>query len=280
MFQLTKIGLSACVALLMGYAVVSAGPITDRIADGETIRVGYSNIPPWGFPDENGDPKGFVNEIAIGILNSMGYDNVEGTVTDWSGLIPGLQANRYDMITGGMYILYSRCQNIAFSEPIAQAGDAFLVPAGNPKGIQTYQDILDSGSIMATGAGYNTVEQAKKEGLSDDMILQVPGPTEILAMVKVGRADAGALTFFEASSVAAGDDAVDVTDPRALPERMRNWVGIGFRFADEDFMAEFNKALGDYIGSDEMMRRVTPYGYAQSNLPGDKTAQWACDRTK
>ncbi|MEX3010597.1 transporter substrate-binding domain-containing protein [Hoeflea sp. TYP-13] len=256
--------------------MVFAGSLTDRIEAGEPIRIGFSNIPIWGYPDDNGTAKGFVNEIALGILKSMGHENVETTVTDWGGLIPGLQANRYDLITGGLYILDSRCQNIAFSEPIAQAGDAFIVPTGNPKGIQTYQDILGADAMLVTGAGYNTVEAAKKEGLTDERIMQVPGPTEILAAVKAGRADAGGLTYFEASHLAKADGAVDVTDPGALPEWTQNWVGIGFRFDDADFMEEFNKALADYIGSDEMMQKVTPYGYSSGNLPGDKTAEWVC----
>lgn len=276
MIKFTKYLAAAGIALLANSAVVFAGPIEDRIAAGEPIRIGFANIPIWGYPDENGEAKGFVNEIALGILSSMGHDNVETTVTDWGGLIPGLQANRYDLITGGLYILNSRCKNIAFSEPIAQAGDAFIVPAGNPKGIQNYQDILAANAILATGAGYNTVEAAKKEGMTDAMIMQVPGPSEILAAVKAGRADAGGMTYFEASHLAASDEAVDVTDPGALPEWTQNWVGIGFREADADFMASFNAAIATYIGSDEMMKAVSPYGYTNGNLPGDKTAEWVC----
>ena len=48
-------------------------------------------------------------------------------------LIPGLNADRADMITGGMYILKSRCANMDFSDPIGVFGDAMLVPKGNPK---------------------------------------------------------------------------------------------------------------------------------------------------
>ena len=44
-----------------------------------------------------------------------------------------------------MYILGSRCENVDFSEPIGVFGDAFIVAGGNPKGIQTYEDIRDKG---------------------------------------------------------------------------------------------------------------------------------------
>ncbi len=107
--------LAAGVALLAGTAAF-AGPLQDRIDSGEPIRIGFSNVPIWGYPDENGEAKGFVNEIALGILKEMGHEDAETIVTDWGGLIPGLQANRYDIITGGLYILNSRCENISFSE--------------------------------------------------------------------------------------------------------------------------------------------------------------------
>lgn len=276
-FVTTKTLLAAGALLASSALSALAGPLADRIAAGEPIRIGFSNVPIWGYPDENGDAKGFVNEIALGILAEMGYDNVETSVTEWGGLIPGLQANRYDIITGGLYILNSRCQNIAFSEPIAQTGDAFIVPAGNPNNIQTFKDILNGGHIMVTGAGYNTIESARKEGLGDDQIMQVPGPSEMLAAVKAGRADAGGMTYFEANYFAETNDDIDVTDPAALPEWTLNYVGIGFREDDSDFMAEFNAALASYVGSDAMLASVEEYGYRESNLPGDVTAEWVCE---
>ena len=38
----------------------------------------------------------------------LGISEHETKVFEWSGLIPGINADRSDMITGGMYIL-SRC---------------------------------------------------------------------------------------------------------------------------------------------------------------------------
>lgn len=92
--------------------------------------------------------------------------------------------------------------------------------------------------------------------------MEVPGPTEILAAVRSGRADAGGVTYFTARNLAeeSGGD-VDVTDPSALPEETLNWVGIALRKEDEDFLNAFNEALADYIGSDEMMAAVEEYGY-------------------
>ncbi len=275
--KLTKRALVAGFAVLAGSLSAVAGPLTDRIEAGETIRIGFANIPIWAYPGESGKPEGFVNEIALGVLNKMGYTNIEPVVTDWGGLIPGLKAGRYDVITGGMYILNSRCENISFSEPIGNFGDAFLVPAGNPKNINNYQDVLAQGATLVTGAGYNTVEAAKKEGLTDAQIMQVPGPTEILAAMLAGRADAGGLTYFEARDLSEKSGGViDVTDPALLPDWTKNWAGIGFRGEDADFIEKYNAAQAEYIGTEEMLAKVAEYGYTPSHLPGDVTAEWVC----
>ncbi|MGL4280397.1 MAG: ectoine/hydroxyectoine ABC transporter substrate-binding protein EhuB [Albidovulum sp.] len=263
------VGLSAAAAL--------AGPLMDRINAGDTIRIGFANEIPFAYPGPDGSPKGFVNAETLGILKKMGYENIEPVQTDWGGLIPGLQAGRFDIITGGMNILASRCENVAFSEPIAKIGDAFIVAKGNPKGLTTYTEIKDKGAVMVTGAGYSNIEAAKAAGVEEANIMQVPGPTEILAAVKAGRADAGAGTYFTMKQLAdsAGGE-LEVTDPAALPEASINWAGIGFRKEDQDFLDAFNAAQKDYIGTPEMMEAVKEYGYGEPTLPGDVTTEWVC----
>lgn len=273
------LGTAITTAIVFGSSTVAAlaGPLMDRIAAGETIRIGFANEVPFAYPDESGAPKGFVNVEVLGVLASMGHANIEPVQTDWGGLIPGLQAGRFDIITGGMNILASRCANIAFSEPMAKVGDAFLVPAGNPKGIGNYDDLRDSGAIMVTGAGYSNIEAAKAAGVSDANIMQVPGPTEILAAVRADRADAGAGTYFTMKQLAdSTDGALDVSDPAAMPADSINWAGIGFRKEDQDFVDAFNAAQRDYLGSAEMMAAVAEYGYGEGSLPGDVTTEWVC----
>jgi polar amino acid transport system substrate-binding protein len=264
-------------AIGLASAMASADSINDRIAAGEPIRIGFANEIPFAYPGDDGSPKGFVNAITIGVLNAMGHDNIEPVQTEWGGLIPGLNAGRFDIITGGMNILASRCENIAFSEPIARIGDAFIVASGNPKGIGDYASLVEGDSVMVTGAGYSNIEAAKNAGVSEDNIMTVPGPTEILAAVRAGRADAGAGTYFTMKQLAdSSGGAVEVTDPNAMPEESFNWAGIGFHKEDQEFLAEFNAALQEYLGSEEMMAAVAEYGYDESSLPGDKTTEWVC----
>lgn len=265
-------------AILSFVTMAHADSIMDRINSDKTIRLGFATEIPWAYPGDNQEPLGFANAISLGILKSMGYTNIEPVVTEWGGLIPGLKAKRFDIITGGMYILKSRCENVNFSEPIGVFGECFIVPKGNPKGLVTYQDIKEKGATIVTGAGYSTIQNAKKEGVPASNIMTVPGNNEILAAVKAGRADAGGVTYFSALHLSKeSGGAVEPTDPAKNPEWTFNWVGIGFRKTDTEFMAAFNKALKKYMGSDEMMAAVAQYGYSKSQLPRDATTAYACE---
>jgi polar amino acid transport system substrate-binding protein len=269
----------ALTALAFGTTVglASAQSLLEKADRGEPIRIGFANEIPFAYPGDDGSPKGFVNVLTIAVLNKMGYDKIEPVQTEWGGLIPGLNADRFDVVTGGMNILASRCENIAFSEPIATVGDGFIVAPGNPKGLNNYEDVAKGGAVMVTGAGYSNIEAAKSAGVSEDNIMQVPGPTEILAAVRAGRADAGAGTYFTMKQLAdSSGGAVEASDPNAMPEASFNWAGIGFRKADQAFVDKFNAALAEYVGTPDMLAAVAEYGYGEGSLPGDRKTEWVC----
>lgn len=262
-------------AFIASAATALAGPLQDRIDAGETIRIGFANEVPWAYPGDENAPLGFVNAHALGVLEAMGYDNIEPVVTEWGGLIPGLKAGRFDIITGGMYILAERCENVAFSDPMAKVGDILIVPTGNPMGLHNMNDIADHDATLVTGAGYNSIKVAREAGVEN--IMEVPGPTEILAAVKAGRADAGAVTYFTgANLVAEAGDGVELSDASQQPVETANWVGIGFRPEDSDFRDAFNTAQSGYIGTDAMLTAVGEYGYGEGALPDDATTEWVC----
>ncbi|RWH97255.1 MAG: ectoine/hydroxyectoine ABC transporter substrate-binding protein EhuB [Mesorhizobium sp.] len=270
----------AILALSLGFiaaGTAGAGPLKDRVAAGETIRIGFDNGVPAAFLGKNGDADGFVNVMTIDVLKKMGYDKIEPVQVEWSGLIPGLQAGRFDIISGGMYILASRCENVEFSDPIYKMGESFLVPKGNPKGLHNYEDLSKSGAIMVTGTGYNSIQAAKDAGVDESKIMDVPGPTEMLAAVQAGRADVAASTEMLISELASkSGGALEATGASKMPKKLFNWGALAFRKEDKDFINDFNAALKQYLGSEEMMKKVAQYGYTKEWLPGDENTKWIC----
>lgn len=267
-------------ALMLGVMVASgaayAGTLEDRIKDGKSIRLGFAAAPRWAYAGNDGSPKGFVNGIAVDVLKRMGYTNIEPVLTDWSSLIPSLKARRVDIVTGGMYIIKARCENMDFSDPIGAFGDAFVVPKGNPKNIETYQDLIDQKLTMVAPSGYNTLADAKEAGVPQNSITEVPGTTEALAALRTGRVDAVPINVLEAKHAADMDPKFDMSDPELFVGRDKQVVGVGFRPEDSDFREAFNKAMKDYMGSEEMMATVTPDDYIEAFLPGDRTTEDAC----
>jgi len=221
--------------------------------------------------------------IALTVLEEMGIteDQTETKVFEWSGLIPGLNANRSDMVTGGMYILKSRCANMNFSDPIGVFGDAMMVPKGNPKGIYNYADVISKGAKLVTGAGFNTVAAAKKYGVPDSQMMFVEGEVGILAAMKAGRADAAVQTLFGAKEhVAKSNGMFEIADPKKMPEETLNVVGMGFRKTDVEFRDNFNKALAKVMANPaKMLKRAGEYGYGEAQFqPAHMTTAWACNR--
>ena len=265
--------------LLFSISSVSAKTLTERLADGHKLRLGFGTAVPWAYAGDGGEALGFVNMIALTVLEEMGITEHETKVFEWSGLIPGLNADRADMITGGMYILKSRCANMDFSDPIGVFGDAMLVPKGNPKNINNYADVIKTGAKLVTGTGFNTVEAAKKYGVPDSQMLLVEGEVGILAAMKAGRADVAVQTFFGAKEHEKKTNGkFEVTDPKLMPKETLNVVGIGFRKTDDKFREAFNAALAKVMANPaKMLKRAGEYGYDKAQLPPpDMSTEWAC----
>ncbi|RWO77408.1 ectoine/hydroxyectoine ABC transporter substrate-binding protein EhuB [Mesorhizobium sp.] len=277
--KFTKIfaAIVATAALFSASVASHADELTDRAKSGKPIRIGFSHEIPWAYPGEKNEPLGFANTLAVGVLKSMGYTNIEPVVTDWGGLIPGLQADRFDIITGGMYITGKRCKNVAFAEPMGKFGNAFIVKKGNPLGIRNYKDIKDKGATMVTVAGYVNVDEALKEGVPEDKIMQVPSNTELLAAVRAGRADVGAGTYFDMRNfVESAPNEIEATDSASLPDWTNNWVAIAFKKEDKDFLKAYNEAQAKYLGTPEMLEAVGKFQYTKAQLPGDAKTDWIC----
>ena len=62
--------------------------------------------------------------------------------TDWGGLIPGLNAKRYDLVSAGMSITPERCEQAAFSTPEINYTTALMVKPGNPMHLLSNMDSI------------------------------------------------------------------------------------------------------------------------------------------
>lgn len=270
------------VAVFAG-ALLTSGPAAaqdtlEKLRDQGYVRAAFANEVPYGYVDDEGNLTGESPEVAKEIFSRMGVDTVDGVLTEWASLLPGLNAGRWEVVAAGMFITPERCKQAAFSNPSYKIGQSFLVEEGNPNDLHSYADVKNNPDVtLGVMSGAVEYGYAQDAGIPDSQISQLPDQASMLAAVKAGRVDAAALTSVSIERMAQrGGDDVERAEPFDTPEGAVGYGGFAFRKADQSLVTEFNERLEDFIGSDEHLELVRPFGFTEANLPGDMTAEELC----
>jgi len=268
-----------------GGAPDSPEPTTlERVRRAGVIRVGYANEAPHAYLDpEAGRLTGEAPEIARVVLGDLGVGEVEGVLTEFGSLIPGLQAGRFDVIAAGMYVLPERCRQVAFSNPTYSVGEAFLVRAGNPLGLHSYADVAAHESARL-GVVAGTVERghAIAAGVPEERLVLLPDGPSAVAAVETGRVDAyggTALTVQDLLDKADNGElerAAPFDDPVANGHPVRGYGAFAFRKADVALREAFDARLATFLGTPEHRALVRPFGFTEREAAGDVTAAELC----
>jgi polar amino acid transport system substrate-binding protein len=275
--------------VLFGMAAVTIGTAaTSRVVFAETtlehakaqgfIRVGFANEAPFGYATPDGKLTGEAPEVAKAVLAKIGIPQVDGVLTEFGSLIPGLKAVRFDIIAAGMFINPKRCAEIQFSDPSYGIGQAMLVKAGNPKSVKDYSTIAANPDLkLAVMAGAVEVGYAKDAGVPQDQLVILPDQSSLLAAVQSGRADAAALTALSIADMAKKGEGVESIKPfgEVAGKSVKGHGGFGFRKEDTDLYEAFNKELKAFIGTPEHIALVESFGFGKDYLP-NKTMEQLC----
>ncbi|PIA73839.1 ectoine/hydroxyectoine ABC transporter substrate-binding protein EhuB [Ectopseudomonas toyotomiensis] len=265
----------AC-ALLSGLAAGAQASTLDKVKDSSSVRIGYANETPFAYTALDGSVTGESPEIVKKIFERMGVEKINPVLTEWGSLIPGLRASRFDLIAAGMYITPERCKQVLFTDPHYQLPDTLLVKAGNPKGLHSYEDIAKSGAKVAIMSGTVNLGYARNSGITDEQILQVPDTTAQLQAVRAGRADAAVGTQLTMKGLAdKGGDSVEAIAEFKDDPAHTGYGALAFRPEDKELRDAVNAELKKWLGSEEHLATVEPFGFDQSNIT-DKTAAELC----
>lgn len=127
-----------------------------RVMDADELTVvGSGGYPPFNYIDDNGDVIGFDVDVGAEIAARLGVE-LNYVTGEWSGLIEGLRAGRYDAILGSMAITEERLQTVNFSIPYYYSGAQLVVRSDSgitdPGGME--------GKAIAVATGTNYVQDA------------------------------------------------------------------------------------------------------------------------
>ncbi|KMK67109.1 transporter substrate-binding domain-containing protein [Puniceibacterium sp. IMCC21224] len=135
----------------------------ERVMAAGVLKVGTETaFAPFDFVDA-GTHTGLNTEIYAEIGKDMGVE-IEWITLDWTGVLPGLEAGRFDVVAGPATITKERMERYRFSSPIAEATVALLVGAGSD--IAAPADI--AGKPVGSGTGTAQLAQLQTFGATLD----------------------------------------------------------------------------------------------------------------
>ncbi|MEH6621905.1 MAG: ectoine/hydroxyectoine ABC transporter substrate-binding protein EhuB [Dietzia maris] len=243
--------------------------LLETLQDRGSVTVGFAGEAPYSF-QENGELTGATVALHREIFGNLGIDTVEGVNADFGALIPGLQANRFDVVSAGMSILPERCEQAAFSEPEFNYTTALMVEEGNPMNLTDMQSVAESGARLATMTGAIESDYASELGIES---MQVATPQDGMDAVTSGRADVFALTGISLNWMKNNnpDAPVEVTESFVAEINGEPQVGAGgtvFRTDDQELLDAYNEELAKITSDPEKyLSIVGEFGFTEAELP-------------
>ena len=264
----------------------SAAPLSVRALAASTlerarqdgyIRVGFANEAPFGFATPEGKLTGEAPEVAKAVLAKMGIPEVDGVLTEFGSLIPGLKAGRFDIIAAGMF-MNPALQGDRLLRTLLRHRPGHAGQAGNPKGIKDY---------YARSPPTRTSSSRSWRAPSRPVMPRIPAfprpargsarPVEPCGGRAAVRAPCAALTALSIADMAKKSEGVETTKPfgEVAGKSVKGHGGFGFRKEDKALYKAFNDELKKFIGSPGHIALVEPFGFGKDYLP-NKTMEQLC----
>ena len=255
--------LFCCLSALFPLHVVHAGTLDDIRARG-TLRVGMSAAyKPFEFVDGN-KIVGLDPDIIAIIAQRLGV-NAEMIDTDWSGVIPSLYADKFDIIISALTATPERAARVLFTQPYGEQTFYFLTKSSQTK-LNKATD-FDGLTVAAEGGGaaQTGVEKWVQEGkIHFKNQVYLSNPNEAYLAVKVGRADAavdglpGLMAFMQHNP---GYKVVEGFGPKQV-------MVMAIRQTDTDLCTAVNNVLTE-IKSDGQLAAIQKKWFGQTMPMGD-----------
>jgi polar amino acid transport system substrate-binding protein len=255
----------------------------ERVQRRGVARLGFANEAPFAYRDsKSGKLTGEAPEVGRRVMAALGVGKVEGVLTEFGALIPGLKAGRFDLIAAGMYVTPERCKQVLFSEPSYCVREALVVARGNPLALHGYPDVVQKGATLGVVAGTAELGYAKAAGLPEQRLSVFPDAPSALEGLRSGRVQAFAATILTASDLLqkSAGHALEIAEPFAQPAiDGKPALGCGafaFRKGDEALRDAFDRELAVLLASDAHLGLVASFGFGPITRVNGTTRKQLC----
>ncbi len=211
------------------------------IAQAPKLRIGVEgNYPPFSMIAPDGKLGGFDIDIANAICNELKAECVF-VQQEFDGMIPALNARKFDMIVASMTITEARKKSVDFSDPYYDVPSRFVAKAGafadhSPAALKGKKIVVLRNSPRAAYLA---------ENYKDSEVVLAGKETEVYMELAVGRAD---VAF--GSSVVSAEAFLKKPEGKGFAQLgpairigAGSGVGIAVRKDDEALRTRINAAL-------------------------------------
>lgn len=183
---LKRIFTAGVIGLTCFAAAAHADDLLDQAKARGTLRIGLEGtFPPFNSKDPTGELVGFDVDIAKAVAAKLGL-KPEFVTTEWSGIIAGLQAGKFDVIVNQVGATDARKQTLDFSPAYTYSGAELIQRKDDDRQFKSLDDL--KGHKLGVGLGTNYMDMAKAVGGID--IKTYPGAPEYLRDLAAKRLDA------------------------------------------------------------------------------------------
>jgi lysine-arginine-ornithine-binding protein len=226
---------------LLAAMLVVAGTSTAVAAK---LRIGNEgDFRPFAFMGPDGKLQGFDVDVANEICRRLQME-CEFVVQDFKGMIPALNANKFDLVVSSMTINEDRKKQVLFSKPYYQSVYAFIAPAGSPFQITKAGLTGKNIGVVANGAQRRWLQETYGDVVK---IKLYDAPADIRADMLNGRIDGTVATMpYLYGAYMVGDlkgKFVFVGEQLRDPKYFGEGVGIAAKLGDTDIIAKVNTAV-------------------------------------
>lgn len=242
-----------------GGAAESEYDLPQEYADSGTVSVGLAvGNPPWAsIAEGSSDPEGFDIDMISALSERLGLEP-ELQVASFDSLITGLESARYDVVISSLTIRPERTEVIDMLGYV-QIGTGILVPAGNPDGVESVEDLCGLKVGAAKGsANQAPLEEAQPACGTPIEIVQTEG-NDFVAL-QSGRVDAMVLDAAGAFETAKSrDDEFAAVEGEVYGAGI---AGIAFNKENTGLTEAYQAALQDMIEDGEYSEILDRWGVA------------------
>jgi octopine/nopaline transport system substrate-binding protein len=258
--------------------LASALAVGGAAAQEKTVKIATEGAyAPWNFTGAGGKLEGFEIDLANDLCGRMKV-KCEIVSQDWDGIIPALQAKKYDAIMAGMNITEKRLETINFSRPYASGPHGWGVMKDSPLAklagegkrlsldkdaaaakamIEEWKPLLKGKTVGTQGSTVNA--QFLEKYLKDTVTIREYKTTEQHDLdLAAGRLDA---IFAAHSSLKASTEKPEFKDMimaggAVSGDVLGRGVAVGLRKDDAELKAAFDKAIQTAI-DDGTIQKLT-----------------------